>query len=191
MRIAIIILIVAAGSIHAQQDPGDPGPPYQLKVRDLTFRIDELSTRIDALSTRSDDVSGRVEDLVVKESDTELRVELAADVLFDFDRSELLPKGEDTLTRAATFVRERNKGGIIRIEGYTDAKGSTSYNRKLSLARAQSVRKWFEGHGLAGSRFFTEGFGAEKPVAPNTKPDGSDDPAGRQKNRRVEIAIRK
>ena len=112
-------------------------------------------------------------------------------MLFDFDRSELLPKAEDTLTKAAAFVRERNKGGIIRIEGYTDAKGSASYNRKLSLARAQSVRKWFEGHGLTDMKFSSAGFGAEKPVASNTKPDGSDDPAGRQKNRRVELAIRK
>jgi outer membrane protein OmpA-like peptidoglycan-associated protein len=39
--------------------------------------------------------------------------------------------------------------------------------------------------------FTTAGFGARNPVAPNTKPDGSDDPDGRQKNRRVEIAIGK
>jgi len=37
----------------------------------------------------------------------------------------------------------------------------------------------------------TQGFGASKPVAPNTKPDGSDDPEGRQKNRRVEIVVAK
>jgi outer membrane protein OmpA-like peptidoglycan-associated protein len=37
----------------------------------------------------------------------------------------------------------------------------------------------------------TEGFGAKNPVAPNANPDGSDKPDGRQKNRRVEIIIRK
>jgi photosystem I P700 chlorophyll a apoprotein A2 len=37
--------------------------------------------------------------------------------------------------------------------------------------------------------FATKGFGATKPVAPNQKPDGSDDPEGRQKNRRVEIIL--
>jgi outer membrane protein OmpA-like peptidoglycan-associated protein len=39
--------------------------------------------------------------------------------------------------------------------------------------------------------FVTAGFGATRPVAPNTKPDGSDDPDGRQKNRRVELIIKK
>jgi len=37
----------------------------------------------------------------------------------------------------------------------------------------------------------TQGFGAANPVAPNAKPDGSDDPAVRQRNRRVEIVISK
>jgi photosystem I P700 chlorophyll a apoprotein A2 len=45
--------------------------------------------------------------------------------------------------------------------------------------------------GLKNVRFATRGFGAKKPVAPNTKPDGSDDPEGRQKNRRVEIIVKK
>ena len=107
------------------------------------------------------------------------------------DKADLLPKAEETLTRAADFVKQRSKGGVIRIEGHTDAKGSASYNKKLSLSRAGSVKKWLEAHGLSGLRFSSEGFGAEKPVAPNTKPDGSDDPAGRQKNRRVEIVIKK
>jgi outer membrane protein OmpA-like peptidoglycan-associated protein len=80
---------------------------------------------------------------------------------------------------------------VVRIEGYTDGKGSDSYNQKLSLRRAESVKKWLETHGLAGIRFSAAGFGAKNPVAPNTKPDGSDDPEGRQKNRRVEIVIRK
>lgn len=177
MRLALLVLVITAGSLQAQHAPGDPGPPYQLKVLDLIFRVD--------------DIGGRVEDLVVKESDTEVRVELAADVLFDFDKADLLPKAEETLTSAAEFVKQRSTGGVIRIEGHTDAQGSASYNKKLSLRRADSVKKWLETHGLAGMNFSSEGFGADKPVAPNTKPDSSDDPEGRQKNRRVEIVITK
>jgi outer membrane protein OmpA-like peptidoglycan-associated protein len=45
--------------------------------------------------------------------------------------------------------------------------------------------------GLRGISFSTKGYGADNPVASNTKPDGSDDPEGRQKNRRVEIVMRK
>jgi len=52
------------------------------------------------------------------------------------------------------------------------------------------VRKWLvEREGLTNMQFATEGFGASRPKVPNTKPDGSDDPDGRQTNRRVEIVF--
>ena len=177
MRLALLFLVLAATTAGAQEEPGDPGPPYQFRILDLVYRVE--------------DIAGRVEDLVVKETGTELRVELAADVLFEFDQATLLPKAEETLKKAAEFVQERNRGGVIRIEGHTDGKGSASYNRKLSLRRADSVKQWFQAHGMSAMQFMTDGLGAAKPVAPNTKPDGSDDPEGRQKNRRVEIVIRK
>jgi outer membrane protein OmpA-like peptidoglycan-associated protein len=80
----------------------------------------------------------------------------------------------------------------VEIEGFTDSKGAADYNLRLSNARAESVRDWMIEHeGLHGAGFATQGFGSTRPVAPNTKPDGSDDLAGRQKNRRVEIVIRK
>jgi len=80
----------------------------------------------------------------------------------------------------------------VRILGYTDGKGSTAYNQGLSERRAQSVKRWFvDKDGLRQVDFATQGFGALHPVAPNTKPDGSDNPLGRKKNRRVEIVIHK
>lgn len=173
----LLVALCLAAPLAAQEFPGDPGPPYQFKVLDVVFRVD--------------DIGGKVEAMEVKETDTEVRVDLAADVLFDFDKAELLPKAEQTLQQAADFVKQHNKGSVVRIEGHTDAKGSDAYNQKLSLRRADSVKRWFTGHGLGDLRFATEGFGAKKPVAPNQKPDGSDDPEGRQKNRRVEIVIRK
>lgn len=191
MKRSLLALLLISMPLLAQDEPGDKGPPYAFKVVDLVFAVHDLVYRVGDVGGQVTDVGGRVADLVVKETETEVRVDLAADVLFDFDKAELLPKAEETLQKAADFVKEKNKGGVVRIEGYTDAKGSDSYNEKLSLRRADSVRKWFEGHGLGGMKFSTEGFGAKKPVAPNTKTDGSDDPEGRQKNRRVEIVIKK
>ena len=94
-----------------------------------------------------------------------------------------------TLSKAAALVRQRAKG-TVRVEGHTDAKGGADYNLRLSDRRAASVVNWFRTKGgLSNMTFATNGFGATQPVAPNQKPDGSDDPEGRQKNRRVEIIL--
>jgi outer membrane protein OmpA-like peptidoglycan-associated protein len=167
LSLAMLLLQTPAGKISG----------LQTKVIDLVFRVQ--------------DMGGKVQDLNVKETTTEVRIELAADLLFDFDKAEILPKAGQTLAQAAQVVREKAKG-TVRIEGYTDAKGSDAYNQKLSDRRAASVKAWFIGKEKLGAmKFETQGFGAKKPVAPNTKPDGSDDPDGRQKNRRVEIIFRK
>jgi outer membrane protein OmpA-like peptidoglycan-associated protein len=179
-KLLAVPLILGALAARAGDRPpvdNDPGPPYQFKVVDLVYRVESIG--------------GVVQDIEVKETPTEVRVDMAADVLFDFDKVDLLPKADETLQKAAGFIRDRAKGGVVRIEGHTDAKGNDAYNQKLSERRAASVKSWFVAHGLNNMKFSTEGFGAKKPVAPNTKPDGSDDPDGRQKNRRVELVIRK
>ena len=156
-----------------------------------TGKVSNLQTTVKDLVFRVDDMGGKVQSLAVKESPVEVRIDLAADVLFDFDKAEILPKAQQTLAQAAQIIREKAKG-VVRIEGYTDAKGSDSYNLKLSQQRAASVKAWFiNKEHLRDVRFATQGFGAKNPIAPNGKPDGSDDPEGRQKNRRVEIIFRK
>ena len=149
----------------------------QGKILDLIFTVQ--------------DMGGKVQDLRVKETKSEIRIELAADVLFDFDKADILPKAKEALKQVAEVIREKAKG-IVQIEGHTDSKGSDPYNQKLSERRANAVKDWLVSkEGLKNVTFATRGFGAKKPVAPNTKPDGSDDPDGRQKNRRVEIVVKK
>lgn len=134
--------------------------------------------------------AGKATGFAVKETPEEVRIELAADVLFDFDKADVTPKAADALGQAADVIRKNRPKRPVRIEGHTDAKGSPEYNQGLSQRRAESVRGWLAANGnVKGVRFETKGFGAQRPVAPNAKPDGSDDPDGRQKNRRVEIVI--
>jgi outer membrane protein OmpA-like peptidoglycan-associated protein len=160
-------------------------------AQQLNGRTSDLQSKVLDLNYRVDDTGGRVQDLDIKETPTEVRIELAADVLFDFDKAVLLPKAQQTLEKAAQVIRDRAKGEV-RIDGYTDAKGSDAYNQKLSERRAEAVKAWFVKQGkLRNVKFVTQGLGAKNPVAPNTKPDGSDNPDGRQKNRRVEIAFQK
>jgi outer membrane protein OmpA-like peptidoglycan-associated protein len=171
-------LMIGVGVAEAQQKPGDSAQTEgKGKVLDLVFRVE--------------DMGGKVQSLEIKESATEVRIDLAADVLFDFDKADILPKAQSTLKQAADVVREKAKG-TVRLEGHTDAIGSDAHNQKLSEQRADAVKSWFiEKEGLRNMSFATKGYGASRPVAPNKKPDGSDDPEGRQKNRRVEIVISK
>jgi outer membrane protein OmpA-like peptidoglycan-associated protein len=174
--VLVAVLCAAAAAAAVPDEERDVPPGAKLKVLDIVFKVESFG--------------GQVVDLQVKETDTEFRIELAADVLFEFDKATLLPKAEDTLKKAAAFVHER-AAGVVEIEGHTDAKGDDAYNQRLSERRADSVRQWFVRNGLRDVRFASRGLGETKPVAPNAKPDGSDDPEGRQKNRRVEIVIRK
>jgi outer membrane protein OmpA-like peptidoglycan-associated protein len=128
--------------------------------------------------------------LTVQESPQQLRLFLAADVLFDFDRSTIRPDAAKTLQQVATIIRAKSKG-VVRVEGYTDSKGNAAYNAGLSLKRAVSVKEWLASKEALNVTMTTQGFGAADPVVPNTKPDGTDDPVGRQRNRRVEIVISK
>ena len=170
-----VFLLCPAGMTDAQE---------KIRTLDLVFRVQDLVFR-------GQEVSGRVESLKMKETATEIHIELAADVLFDFDKSDILPKAQEALKQAAAVIREKAKG-VVQIEGHTDSKGSDTYNQKLSELRANAVKDWLVNkEGLKNVRFATQGFGAKRPVAPNKKPDGSDDPEGRQKNRRVEIILKK
>ncbi len=157
--------------------PGWAEEADKANIRDLIFTVKDLG--------------GKVQDLKMKETETEIQIELAADVLFDFDKADILPKAEETLKQAAAVIRDKAKGKVL-IAGHTDAKGDDAYNKKLSKRRADAVRVWLvKQGGLKDVKFATEGLGEQKPVAPNAKLDGSDDPEGRQKNRRVEITVKK
>jgi outer membrane protein OmpA-like peptidoglycan-associated protein len=130
--------------------------------------------------------------LLVQETPQEIRLRLAGDLLFDFDKSDLRPDAVATLREVAVKIKATNPHGTIRIAGYTDSKGSVPFNMRLSQQRAWSVETWLvQSAGFPAATFSPVGYGAANPVAPNETPDGHDDPDGRQRNRRVEIVIPK
>lgn len=189
MNRTFITIIALAGCYAAAVRAEQPAPAS--RIVDLQSRVIDLTFQVTDLSGNPVAVGGKVEDFQIHETPTEIRIDLAADVLFDFDKSEILPKAADVLHKAAEVIRQHERQ-VVRIEGHTDGKGSDAYNQSLSERRAESVRRWFvTDEKLGGVRFETRGWGAQKPVAPNQKPDGSDDPDGRQKNRRVEIVVTK
>jgi photosystem I P700 chlorophyll a apoprotein A2 len=137
------------------------------------------------------EIQSTLKDLEAKVTDTEIQIELAGDVLFDFDKWDIRPDAEESLKKVAEVIKTYKSTKIV-VSGHTDSVGSEEYNQNLSEKRAESVKNWLSENGGINSEIMeTIGYGESKPVAPNTNPDGSDNPAGRKKNRRVEILIKK
>ncbi|WCO68944.1 OmpA family protein [Iamia majanohamensis] len=113
-------------------------------------------------------------------------VTLTEAVLFDFGSDQLRPDADTVLDKLADVVNEADVP--IAVPGHTDSIGEEDANLDLSRRRADAVRTALVDRGVI-TEVTTEGYGESRPVAPNTQPDGSDDPAGRQMNRRVEIVI--
>lgn len=125
---------------------------------------------------------------VVETARCERRLSVGADALFEFDRWTLSPQAEETLI---ILLPELEKAGKhpVSIEGHTDAKGADAYNDSLSEKRARTVKQWLVTRRAVPEDATVAAYGERKPIAPNARPDGSDDPEGRQKNRRVELVI--
>jgi len=136
-------------------------------------------------------LDGALKELKAEVTAAEIKIDLAADVLFDFDKASIKKEAEPSLQNLATVLKA-NPGAAVTIEGHTDAKGADAYNQTLSEQRAAAVKQWLVANAqVNGANISTRGWGKSKPVTHNAKPDGSDDPEGRAKNRRVQIIVRK
>jgi len=109
-------------------------------------------------------------------------------ILFDFN--------SDTLNAQSRIEIERIRrillsfpGLNIEVTGYTDSRGDPEYNIRLAGHRADAVIKYLSEHGLDVTKFIRKAAGATDFIALNVNPDGSDNPAGRQFNRRVTLGI--
>lgn len=81
-------------------------------------------------------------------------------------------------------------GGPIILRGNTDARGSDQANLVVSRRMAEAVRDYLVKKGIEPDRISVIALGERRPIAPNAKEDGSDDPEGRARNRRVEVEVK-
>ena len=199
------VLLVLAGCTAAGPDATGPdatGPPpagAPAPARPAPGRVSvEVFTDRSEVTTGGSDVGrSAVEvriDEILSEFDTRRTPEgsvvtLPEQVLFDFDSAALEPRAGSALDRIAealTLAGDRR----VTIRGHTDSRGDDAYNLGLSQRRADAVLEYFVAAGsLDAARFVATGLGESRPVAANERPDGSDDPDGRQRNRRVEIVL--
>jgi choice-of-anchor C domain-containing protein len=163
---------------------------WTFTAKDTTTRLEFLSLTVSpqtGFGAAIDNVSV-VEDpeplVEVRDNGREIQVQFGAEVLFDTGKFELKAAAEDALRRLATLLGEHPVSPVI-IEGHTDNVGSEQSNQILSEQRANAVKQWLVANGISAGRISTRDFGATVPVAAN------DTPAGRSKNRRVEVRIQK
>ncbi len=134
----------------------------------------------------SADYQEKVVDVELKKISVGTKI-ILKNIFFDFDKATLRHESTAELERLYAILSQTTI--VIQISGHTDNKGTPEYNKSLSEKRAKAVVDYLVAKGIPASRLKYSGYGAEKPLAPNTKHDGSDNPEGRQLNRRTEFEI--
>jgi outer membrane protein OmpA-like peptidoglycan-associated protein len=119
---------------------------------------------------------------VSQTADNRLKLEIPSDISFDTNRADIKPNFRPILDRFATTLQE-NPATYVTIIGHTDSTGGDQINQPLSLDRAAHARQYLASRGVDPNRITVEGRAAREPVASN------EDPAGRARNRRVEIYV--
>ncbi|HLU24221.1 MAG TPA: OmpA family protein [Longimicrobiales bacterium] len=103
-------------------------------------------------------------------------------ILFDFDSDQLRPEARQNLANLAASLQKYPRSNVLLV-GHTDSIGSDAYNQALSERRARAAMNYLVSQGVAAARITAVGRGETEPVADN------ETEAGRQANRRVEVAI--
>ncbi|MEW6434139.1 MAG: OmpA family protein [Myxococcota bacterium] len=120
------------------------------------------------------------EEEVVLESE---RIRINNQILFEFGSDVIDPRSYKLLDEVAAVLQKNKDVGPVIIEGHTDNVGSRAYNIDLSKRRAKAVENYLVGKGVEARRLRSDGFGFDRPIAPN------DTPLNRAKNRRTEFKL--
>ena len=107
---------------------------------------------------------------------------LARHLFFETGSYRLLPRSYTALNKVADLLIA-NTTLHLSIEGHTDNRGGAAFNKRLSVQRAETVLQYLVSKGISISRLNAQGFGQERPIAPNTSAPGQ------SKNRRVEMRL--
>jgi OmpA-OmpF porin, OOP family len=158
MRLVLIAALLAASGCSLITVAQDPFPPLEVKAE------------------RGAPPPARV---VLTASS----IQIGEKIQFATGSAEILPASFGLLDEIAKVFADNPQIEVVDIEGHTDAVGGAAANKKLSMARAGSVKAYLQKKGIAAARLQAKGFGLDKPIGDNATEEG------REQNRRVEFNI--
>lgn len=109
-------------------------------------------------------------------------------IYYELDKAEIRPDAARELDKLVQILVD-NPEIKIELSSHTDSIATVEYNMDLSQRRAESAVNYLIQRGISPDRLVAKGYGELRPIARNTNPDGTDNPAGRQRNRRTEFKI--
>ena len=177
----------ADGDGVADKNDTCPGTPAGTRVdaNGCPVVVDRDGDGVNDDVDRCPDVAGTAENMGCPGLDTADSTYMATvpKIEFEFNRAVLKRSSYPTLDRISTMLGKYPHYNL-RISGHADHIGSNEYNQELSVRRAESAKAYFtDQKGISSDRVITEGFGEERPVAPNTTA------SGRSRNRRAEFRL--
>jgi len=157
--------------------------------RDIKKQLADINAKLDLIINILS--AGKGDDTFSEADLTELSKKgklVLNNIFFDYNQATLRPESKKELNKLVSFLKG-NPDVAIMIGGHTDSRGNDEYNMNLSQERSESVSSYLASNGIDASRLSARGYGESKPIARNENADGSDNPKGRQLNRRIEISI--
>jgi len=174
-----------AGDSQFAQATSEENGKYELILSDIGPFLLEVNSEgyffVNSVLQFSEDSTMVIRNFVLMKMESGAKM-VIENILFSTGKATLLPESFNSLNKLVNLLKENPKVKI-EVSGHTDNTGSAATNKTLSKNRALSVRNYLISQGIAGERVVYEGYGFDRPIAPNNTE------AGRAANRRVEIEI--
>ena len=179
-----ILFMIAEDDESIKINIVDEGGKYLATAKRLIegkYRYNRLSLDRNSLELMSEIDESKIE---LNEGD----VFVASEIKFEYRSFKILNSGKKELDKLIVILNN-NKDVGIEIGAHTDSKGGYEYNQELGQKRANAALRYAVSKGVSKNRIVAKSYGQTIPVAANNFPDGSDNPEGRAKNRRVEFKV--
>jgi outer membrane protein OmpA-like peptidoglycan-associated protein len=159
---------------------------------ELKKQLVVLNAKLDLILQRMD-YTPEVERVDIPTSSTMQNLQqgkrlILRNIFFDYNLATLRSRSKHELNKLFEFMKN-NPTAKIQVSGHTDSRGDDDYNLRLSKDRAQAVVDYLVRNGISSSRLTAVGYGETRPIARNENEDLTDNPIGRQLNRRIEISL--